>query len=199
MRIVMNLDRLSPYGYNRQRSTVVPITRIVIHPSYNHRTLINDIALLFFSPTRATDNQSIASFCPLSPGIDFFAQGSPVIITGYGTIQSGGPTSPTLRVANIFIMKILDTYYSSSYTQHPGQFIAGDYQDLNNPDDNQDTCQGDSGGPVYARDTKGSLHAIGLTSWGTGCALDHYPGFYTNLCFYQNWIQTVQQKFRWTR
>lgn len=195
LRLVMNLSRSSAYGYNRQTSTVVPITQIVIHPSYNSRTFVNDIAILFFAPTRATDTQSTASICPPSPGVNFFSRGYPVTITGYGTTRSGGPTSRTLRAASIHIMSISDSMYPPA-SQHAGNFLAGDYEDPNNPTDNQDTCQGDSGGPVYARDMNNAIHVIGLTSWGSGCAFDHYPGFYTNVCFYRNWIKTIVDRIR---
>lgn len=49
--------------------------------------------------------------------------------------------------------------------------------------------QGDSGGPLVCR---GKLQ--GLVSWGMErCALPGYPGVYTNLCKYYDWIQQTMQ------
>ncbi|POI18641.1 hypothetical protein CIB84_017614 [Bambusicola thoracicus] len=46
------------------------------------------------------------------------------------------------------------------------------------------SLQGDSGGPVVCN---GELQ--GIVSWGIGCALKGYPGVYTKVCNYIDWIQ----------
>ena len=49
--------------------------------------------------------------------------------------------------------------------------------------------QGDSGGPLMWPDPLGRFYAIGIVSWGHGCALEGYPGIYTNVRDFLKWIQ----------
>lgn len=46
-----------------------------------------------------------------------------------------------------------------------------------------DACTGDSGGPLVCG---GKL--VGIVSFGLGCAMPGYPGVYTNVAYYYDWI-----------
>ena len=55
----------------------------------------------------------------------------------------------------------------------------------------KDTCQGDSGGPLYYSDTINSASKFvvaGITSYGYRCAVKDYPGIYTRVSYYIDWI-----------
>ena len=52
-----------------------------------------------------------------------------------------------------------------------------------------DTCQGDSGGPLVCRDSVSSPYVLeGITSFGYGCADPGYPGVYTKVNYFIDWI-----------
>ena len=52
-----------------------------------------------------------------------------------------------------------------------------------------DTCQGDSGGPLVCRDSVSSPYILeGITSFGKGCADRGFPGVYTEVNFFIDWI-----------
>lgn len=53
----------------------------------------------------------------------------------------------------------------------------------------KDACQGDSGGPStinFSGSDVGVL--VGATSWGYGCAYPQYPGVFTDVAMYADWV-----------
>ena len=55
------------------------------------------------------------------------------------------------------------------------------------------TIQGDSGGPLFFCDAK--CEQIGIVSFGIGCAEAKYPGVYTRVSKYINWIDKIVKKY----
>ena len=52
-----------------------------------------------------------------------------------------------------------------------------------------DTCQGDSGGPMLDNELDfGKWAVIGITSFGVKCADERFPGVYTRVDQYLDWI-----------
>lgn len=53
----------------------------------------------------------------------------------------------------------------------------------------RDACFGDSGGPIVRVGTNtSSATLVGVVSWGIGCGRAGYPGVYTNVSHYMEWI-----------
>lgn len=55
----------------------------------------------------------------------------------------------------------------------------------------KDACQGDSGGPLMFGQSKDDIRffQIGIVSYGFRCAEPGYPGVYTNVISFLDWIQ----------
>jgi len=165
------------------------VTKIVIHENYDDYTLDNDIALLFLDnrPGRFGIKRAFLPNKNKSKNIyKFNIEG---FIMGYGVSNFEENKQPfNLQITKIKIYDPATTnYYNDWITDN--MITAGDYNDINNPDDNEDTCQGDSGGPLFGRYGKNKEAILmGLTSWGIGCAWDGFPGVYTKVGNYTQWV-----------
>ena len=58
-------------------------------------------------------------------------------------------------------------------------------------DGSKDSCFGDSGGPLVCFDEiDGVWKQTGIVSYGQGCAVKDFPGFYSKVSAYKGWIMT---------
>jgi len=122
-----------------------------------------------------------------SPGIDLddpaapadpivpaaFTPGGSATATGFGSLNEGGAISDTLRFVDVPFVS--DTTCAPSYGS---EFVASAMVCAGAKD--KDTCQGDSGGPL-ATGAGANLRLTGITSFGTGCGRDTFPGVYTEV------------------
>lgn len=57
-------------------------------------------------------------------------------------------------------------------------------------DQDEDSCQGDSGGPLFKYNHEnGRYFLYGIVSYGVGCGRREYPGIYTRVSHYIDWIR----------
>ncbi|XP_070598211.1 serine protease 1-like isoform X1 [Erythrolamprus reginae] len=148
--------------------------KIIVHPEYSSYLLDNDIMLILLDSPVTID--ASVSPIPLSNGCP--AVGTHCLISGWGNTLSNGVNYPDLlQCLNAPILS--DRECNAAY---PGQ-ITPNMVCVGYLEGGKDSCQGDSGGPVVCN---GVLQ--GIVSWGIGCALPGYPGVYTKVCQYIDWI-----------
>ncbi|XP_058024117.1 serine protease 1-like [Ahaetulla prasina] len=148
--------------------------KIIVHPDYNSWYLDNDIMLIKLESPVTID--ASVSPIPLSNGCA--ATGTSCLISGWGNTLSNGVNYPDLlQCLNAPILS-----GDECNAAYPGQ-ITPNMVCIGYLEGGKDSCQGDSGGPVVCN---GVLQ--GIVSWGIGCALPGYPGVYTKVCRYINWI-----------
>ncbi|KAM9456745.1 polyserase-2-like [Clarias gariepinus] len=167
---------------NNLNSISRTLIRVITHPAYNSEIHDNDLSLLQLSFAVSFSNY-ITPVCLAATG-STFNNGTLTWVTGWGRISSGVnlPSPGTLQEVQIPIIgnrKCNCLYGVGSITNN--MLCAGLLQG------GKDSCQGDSGGPLVIK--QGSLWLLaGIVSFGEGCALANYPGVYTSVSQYQNWI-----------
>ncbi|XP_071954649.1 trypsin-like isoform X2 [Antedon mediterranea] len=182
-------------GKNRLRKRVfkgngehgAEVSKIIIHPDYNSLTNDNDIALMVLEEDVPTDSDVINTACLDYSGNRIFDPTSSCVITGWGKTEFGGNVAEILQEAEVPIVDQKDCIdsYGSDITDNMicAGYLAGGV----------DTCQGDSGGPLVCtslkEDNKEYWYLVGITSWGYGCATPNFPGVYTKVSNYINWIK----------
>lgn len=110
--------------------------------------------------------------------------GEPVIALGWGLTSVDGSQSEslqevTVRVTDPSVCREKYRYFNLDISE---TMICA-------ADKDKDTCQGDSGGPLLQADASGRIHAVGIVSFGIGCANPFFPGVYTNVAKFAGWIE----------
>ncbi|XP_076846248.1 complement factor I-like [Brachyhypopomus gauderio] len=167
-------------------SDMIPVKKIIIHQDYNPNTYQNDIALvqlqeLNLQPGCMKPNPAVRAVCaPWSPLL--FQPGDTCSISGWGRNRVGDSVN-ILKWANVTLIGMQDCkkFYTDRFFE--GMQCAGDL------DGKVDSCQGDSGGPLVCTDASGMSYVWGIVSWGEKCGEVGFPGVYTNVAHYFEWIR----------
>ncbi|XP_038059191.1 transmembrane protease serine 6-like [Patiria miniata] len=174
------------------------VSEVIVHAGYDSDTVDNDLAILVLSQPpiqpEVGSNPVINSVCvDTAASVD---ESLVCFIAGFGTTTQGGSVSSVLMEAEVPIVDRSRCNGPSSYNGEVTEnmlcagFLAGGI----------DSCQGDSGGPlVCSRPSRDEVtgaeverwYLTGVTSWGYGCAQRNYPGVYTNVARYGQWIDNV--------
>jgi hypothetical protein len=158
--------------------TRIAVKEFRIHPAWLALDGRNDLALLRLDhpapvgiPFQPITAQGV------SPG-----GGTAVTTTGWGTTAFGTPNYATkLRqvTVNVSTAAACQAGYGSFYQQATMVCAAAP---------GKDSCQGDSGGPLV-ENRGGTWIQVGVVSTGEGCATPGFPGIYTRVAAFSNWIK----------
>lgn len=172
------------------------VSQVVVHPEYNSATTNNDIAVLeLASPLTldGTTKQAIVMPDPAALGAGWPAANTTALVSGWGNTSTNGSSFPVqLQAATVNVLTNPADTACGSYPDPWGSayvnttMLCAGY--LTPP--TKDSCQGDSGGPL-AVNNNGTHYLAGIVSWGYGCANPDYPGIYTRVSNYKNWIDGV--------
>ncbi|NP_001079421.1 complement factor I S homeolog precursor [Xenopus laevis] len=173
------LDRLS---YDKDIDSF-PVKSVLVHESYNPNTYENDIALLevkniYNNPKcMQTDNNMVPACVPWSPFQ--FRTGDTCTVSGWGR-EKGMSRVFHLKWGHINLMNNCTEVYKERFLDK--MECAGTY------DGSIDACKGDSGGPLVCYDVNKVAYVWGIVSWGENCGVPGFPGVYTKVAHYFEWI-----------
>lgn len=162
---------------NEEDGERIPIARVIRHPGFSFRTFRNDIALIELA--KEMPNTTLPYAGP-NETIKYGDQGD---VYGFGaTNRAASNSSYRLRRVTVTDLQVGDKCgrYPSS------EFIASQMECWGVPNGSKDSCAGDSGGALIRA---GDRVEVGIVSWGEGCGIKGYPGVYTRVMTYANWIK----------
>ena len=178
---------------------------VITHPEYNQGVPLHaDVALIKLA--RAPRCVDQIPLLVLDAG-DASAPGTLATVAGWGNTISALDTytygeypselhtiSLPLLENDVCEAKLSGSQQAGSGSQRSlldaGMICAGFL-----PGGHNDTCQGDSGGTLFVApspsDPGGQPVAVGIVSWGFGCAAPNSPGVYTRVSRYKPWCDHV--------
>jgi len=170
---------------SNEREDEFELASKIPHPEYfrdeseKPYTIINDIMLVFL---REPVHQDI-EFIRLNPYESVPQDESPVTVIGWGHTAEGGQLSDVLLEVEVTTIsnKICSHRYEGNFVIDDGMVCAAD--------EGKDSCNGDSGGPLFVEGSDGSDLQVGVVSFGEGCARSEYPGVYSRVSTYYDWIR----------
>lgn len=165
-------------------STWRPIERAVVHDCYKEQSGKDpyDIAMMRLS-INAAASRIIALASPSTP----VPPTTDVVVTGWGKIVQGGPSSAELREVTV---KVVSKATCTADKQSYEPYVTDTMICAGLAEGGKDSCNGDSGGPMVL-DRNGSKILVGVVSWGQGCAQQQWYGVYTRVGSYRPWISKV--------
>ncbi|XP_040211901.1 serine protease 33-like isoform X3 [Rana temporaria] len=181
-KVYLGLYRL---GEISSHTVVANVRTIIIDSRYVSDGDSGDIALIRLA-TPVNYTQYIMPIC-LPSSTTTFPCGTECWVTGWGARYYGGNAIQNGVLQEVMVPLIdrntCQKMYTSAFIIQNDQICAG-YKN-----GQKDACQGDSGGPLVCK-VRGVWYQVGVVSWGNGCAEPYYPGVYTQVMDYQNWISS---------
>ncbi|XP_054259697.1 venom protease-like [Macrosteles quadrilineatus] len=162
----------------------VDVDRAIPHPNYRSSGKTDDIAVVRLK-TQVQFNDFIQPIC--LPSTSYFRStsltGQKPYVAGWGALFFRGPSTKALQQVDVSITA--ENVCRNAYSSQRGAVIDNRVLCASNP--GKDACQGDSGGPLMlGRDD--TFYLIGVVSYGKNCADPQYPGVYTRVSSFINWI-----------
>ncbi|XP_026332282.1 proclotting enzyme-like isoform X2 [Hyposmocoma kahamanoa] len=163
------------------RPVTLRVTAVRAHEQFSRIGFYNDIAVLVLAENVQKSKYVIPICLPKGSLANKLFDGEIATVVGWGTTRYGGSESSRQLEAKlpiwrnedcdrVYFQPITDTFLCAGYARG-----------------GVDACQGDSGGPLMLL-ANGRWTQIGVVSFGNKCGEPGYPGVYTRITHYLNWL-----------
>ncbi|XP_022242924.1 venom protease-like [Limulus polyphemus] len=159
------------------------VDKTIQHPQFRRNGFFNDIGLV-----KLRERVVYTTFIrPVCLPVEDNLRSNPLVghigtVLGWGTTSYGGKSTDALQQTSmpIWANEDCNRRYFQPITE--GFMCAGFIEG------GKDACQGDSGGPLLVRNADSRWTVVGLVSFGSKCAEPGFPGVYTRVAKYVDWI-----------
>jgi secreted trypsin-like serine protease len=166
------------------RADVSRVSRVLMFPGYDPRTVRRDAGLLILSAPVSAPSLPLAG--PADAAL--LAPGTPLTVAGWGTTEGEAPVaSPVLRWGEVAVQGT-PTCRKGAEPSGIKFFAATEFCTKAPPRFQLITCHGDSGGPAIARRADGSLVQVGIISKGHALCKPKLPDYLTRVDAVSAWV-----------
>jgi len=158
------------------------------HEKFDSVSFQNDIAILKLSKKvkLTPEVQPICLPTDTSLSNRNFDKSKP-FVAGWGATSFNGPSSGTLREVQVPV--VTKQSCSEAYQKFRTVVVDDSVICAGTKRGGIDACQGDSGGPLMLSEAE-RFYLVGVVSFGFKCAEPGYPGVYTRITHYLDWIKS---------
>ncbi|GFU20233.1 clotting factor B [Nephila pilipes] len=167
------------------------IDKVKVHSNFSFTGQFNDIALLRLTADLPSYTNRIAPVClPYPTLLDADMVDRKATVVGWGATYLGGKHEETLHEVTVPIVSTDDCALAYSRIKNAAFLARGSTHVLcaGLKEGGKDSCRSDSGGPLMIPLNNDSWTVIGIVSFGYRCAEPGFPGVYTRVTHYLEWI-----------
>jgi secreted trypsin-like serine protease len=156
------------------------VHRTIAHDEYDPDTKKNDLALVELTGDISDTIERVQLDAPPAVGTRVMAAG-----WGFMAEKNDGGQS-TLRLREVDVPVVEHGTCKKSYLNLTDRMMCAG-------EEGKDSCQGDSGGPLFVMNGT-TVTQYGVVSRGKGCGRKGFPGVYSRVDRFREWIQqTINQ------
>ncbi|KAK5649795.1 hypothetical protein RI129_000824 [Pyrocoelia pectoralis] len=163
---------------------VVPVQEVIIHPNWHKKPP---------ATVNVTFSDYIRPIC-LPPSSTVLRDGTQLMVTGWGQTETEDSSFVKLKT----VLPVANKAECDRKYKNDKRLSVGDAMICVGGEEGRDSCSGDSGGPlmyVSQNDGEATWFLAGVVSFGPNqpCGVENYPGLYTYVPNYVDWIQATVQ------